>query len=243
MTTEQKLREAFEARMTDNGKWPRAVEQGRNGCYLLAQTENAWVEWQACAEALATTEPEPTGMPELPEPDLLIDADLDSDAPYQACSVDLMRDYGEQCWKAGYKHGAWGDRPAVNQQLTTEPVDEREAFEHEMSCEEIWGHRSFKKKQDGRYANWCVDLMWDVWQARAAMTQVGDINVVESFTNDTKDAERYRWLASSESVAMNAKSKDHQWAISDAWTTLEKLDADKALIDAAIDAAMAKGVK
>lgn len=57
MSNEQKLREAFEARMTDNGKWPRAVEQGRNGCYLLAQTENAWVEWQACAEALATTEP------------------------------------------------------------------------------------------------------------------------------------------------------------------------------------------
>ena len=56
--TNQKLREAFEARMTDNGKWPRAVEQGRNGCYLLAQTENAWAEWQACAEALAlpTTE-------------------------------------------------------------------------------------------------------------------------------------------------------------------------------------------
>lgn len=57
MSNEQKLREAFEARMTDNGKWPRAVEQGRNGCYLLAQTENAWAEWQACAEALATTEP------------------------------------------------------------------------------------------------------------------------------------------------------------------------------------------
>ena len=53
MTENQKLREAFESRMTDNGKWPRAVEQGRNGCYLLAQTENAWAEWQACAEALA----------------------------------------------------------------------------------------------------------------------------------------------------------------------------------------------
>lgn len=124
MSNEPKLREAFEARMTDNGKWPRAVEQGRNGCYLLAQTENAWAEWQACAEALATTEPT-------------------SKQPLQV-------------------------EPAVNQQLTTEPVDEREAFEREMSCEEIWGHRSFKKKPDGRYANWCVDLMWDVWQARAA---------------------------------------------------------------------------
>ena len=53
MTTEQKLREAFESCMTDNGKWPRAVEQGHNGCYLLSQTENAWAVWQACAEALA----------------------------------------------------------------------------------------------------------------------------------------------------------------------------------------------
>ena len=53
MTENQKLREAFESRMTDNGKWPNAIKQGRNGCYLLAQTENAWTEWQACAEALA----------------------------------------------------------------------------------------------------------------------------------------------------------------------------------------------
>ena len=60
---------------------------------------------QLARQALATTEPEPTGMPELPEPDLLIDADLDSDAQYRACSVDLMRTYGEQCWKAGYDLG------------------------------------------------------------------------------------------------------------------------------------------
>lgn len=58
MSNEQLLREAFEARMTDNGKWPNAITKGRNGCYLLAQTENAWAEWQACAEALATTGPD-----------------------------------------------------------------------------------------------------------------------------------------------------------------------------------------
>lgn len=78
--------------------------------------------------------------------------------------------------------------PAVNQQLTTEPIDEREAFEREMRCEEEWGHRSLKKRKNGKYENWQVDLMWDVWQARAAIAQVGDINAVESFTNDTKDA-------------------------------------------------------
>lgn len=52
MTDTNQLREAFEARMTDDGKWPAAVEKGRGGAYLLAQTENAWTEWEACAEAM-----------------------------------------------------------------------------------------------------------------------------------------------------------------------------------------------
>ena len=52
MTDTNQLREAFEVRMTDGGKWPAAVERGRGGAYRLAQTENAWTEWQACAESL-----------------------------------------------------------------------------------------------------------------------------------------------------------------------------------------------
>ena len=52
--------------------------------------------------------------------------------------------------------------------LTGAPVGEREAFEREMRCEEEWGHRSLKKRQNGQYENWQVDLMWAVWQARAA---------------------------------------------------------------------------
>lgn len=47
--------------------------------------------------------------------------------------------------------------------------DEREAFEAEMRCSEEWGHRSLKKRTNGKYENWQVDLMWDVWQARAAL--------------------------------------------------------------------------
>ena len=72
MSNEQKLREAFEARMTDNGKWPDAITKGRNGCYLLAQTENAWAEWRACAEALTlpTTEPSDGGVGEWHAPGL-----------------------------------------------------------------------------------------------------------------------------------------------------------------------------
>ena len=53
---------------------------------------------------------------------------------------------------------------------TAAPVCEREAFEREMRCEEEWGHRSLKKRQNGKYENWQVDLMWDVWQARAALS-------------------------------------------------------------------------
>lgn len=48
--------------------------------------------------------------------------------------------------------------------------DEREAFEAEMRCVEEWGHRSLKKRTNGKYENWQVDLMWDVWQARAALS-------------------------------------------------------------------------
>lgn len=47
--------------------------------------------------------------------------------------------------------------------------DERAAFEAEMRCSEEWGHRSLKKRTNGKYENWQVDLMWDVWQARAAL--------------------------------------------------------------------------
>lgn len=61
-------------------------------------------------------------------------------------------------------------------QATQEPVqagelpDEREAFEAEMRCVEEWGHRSLKKRTNGKYENWQVALMWDVWQARAALS-------------------------------------------------------------------------
>lgn len=61
-------------------------------------------------------------------------------------------------------------------QATQEPVqagelpDERAAFEAEMRCSEEWGHRSLKKRTNGKYENWQVDLMWDVWQARAALS-------------------------------------------------------------------------
>ena len=69
--------------------------------------------------------------------------------------------------------------PAVNQQLTTDPFDEREAFEKWLGIKPCGAAHDFG---------------WAAWQARAAMAQVSDINVAESFTNDTKDAES--WIAS-----------------------------------------------
>jgi hypothetical protein len=55
--------------------------------------------------------------------------------------------------------------------LTQRPaaLTEREAFEAEMRCEETWGHRSLKKRPDGGYQNWQVNVMWGVWQARASL--------------------------------------------------------------------------
>ena len=232
--TQQKLRDAFEARMTDNGKWPRAVEQGRNGCYLLAQTENAWVEWQACAEALATTEPEPTGMPELPPLPRSMYPNMQYQRMYigNVYTADQMRTYGEQCWKAGYKHGAWGDKPAVNQQLTTEPVDEREAFE--KWCAQYIYTRPALQESLGGYVP--PDAVWAAWQARAAMAQVGDINVVESFTNDTKDA----------LMAGRAYAQEALIRFDDAYDRHPSTEPERNAILTdiqLIDAAMAQGVK
>lgn len=42
---------------------------------------------------------------------------------------------------------------------------ERERFEAEMRCEDVWGHRSLKRDKSGRYVNSWVAVMWEVWQA------------------------------------------------------------------------------
>ena len=136
MSNEQKLREALRELMS-------IVSIHQNA----TRNNFAWAEMDFAREALATTEPEPAGMPKLPEPDsyefqheetgntMFVDRQqvewgFEKNNPRLqkiagAYTTSQMRAYGEQCWKAGYKHGAWGDKPAVNQQLTTEPVDER----------------------------------------------------------------------------------------------------------------------
>lgn len=41
------MRERFERHMSDDGKWMAAVQRSGDG-YLLAQTQGAWITWQAC---------------------------------------------------------------------------------------------------------------------------------------------------------------------------------------------------
>ena len=40
------MREAFEKWMTQDGRWPKAVEQ-HNGTYVLMQAASAWEAWRA----------------------------------------------------------------------------------------------------------------------------------------------------------------------------------------------------
>lgn len=95
----EKLREAFEL------GWKMAAQWSLSD-HLLADMESPayLTERDGLLQALATTEPEPTGMPELQEPDEMGDRWLSS----HVYTADQMLTYGEQCWKAGYKHGAWG---------------------------------------------------------------------------------------------------------------------------------------
>lgn len=64
MSHTEQMREAFERHMSDDGKFPKAVERSGDG-YRLLQTQNAWDAWKACAAAIiakTTTENTPEGM-------------------------------------------------------------------------------------------------------------------------------------------------------------------------------------
>jgi len=168
---------------------------------------------------------------------------LDSENQQLKTSLALVQQHHATAWNRGHQAGLRAGESAikqatdaVNQQLTTEPVDERDAFESEMARRESWTACDFRPHpRRGEYPHpdylaSYANAAWAGWQARAATAQVSDINVVESFTNDTEDAKRYRWLADSNNYyeAINL--------ISDGSLTEDALGK-------AIDAAMAKGVK
>lgn len=52
------LRAAFEAWMSDDGKYPKAVERDSSGAYRLMQTATNWTAWQAADAAAVARERE-----------------------------------------------------------------------------------------------------------------------------------------------------------------------------------------
>jgi len=61
--------------------------------------------------------------------------------------------------------------PAVNQQLTTDPFDEREAFESEMRSRHGWNNSYFTQSNDGGYLSNRATYAYIGWQARAALRE------------------------------------------------------------------------
>lgn len=108
---------------------------------------------------------------------------------------------------------------------TAAPVGEREAFENEMRHVDVWGHRSLKKRASGNYENWQVNLMWDVWQARAALS-----------AGDAADAQRYRWLM--DNCTLGIKQNGVGWSLNTTACIAPDCIKD---VGATIDAAMRKG--
>lgn len=49
----EKIRQAFENWMTDNGAFPNAVARNPGGSYVLQQTRISWEAWQASATEAA----------------------------------------------------------------------------------------------------------------------------------------------------------------------------------------------
>ena len=46
------LRAAFEKHQSGNGRWPRSVERGSDGGYILQQSEVAWMNWIYAVDAI-----------------------------------------------------------------------------------------------------------------------------------------------------------------------------------------------
>lgn len=133
MSNEQKLREALQAVIAAHDACMRELgEQMRTANLTNIRIEgqaviDAFATIEQARQALATTDPDPTGMPELPEPDsyefqheetgntMFVDRQqvewgFEKNNPRLqkiagAYTTSQMRAYGEQCWKAGYKHG------------------------------------------------------------------------------------------------------------------------------------------
>jgi hypothetical protein len=126
MTTDQ-MRAAFEAHMTDGGKWPRAAERTPSGEYLLAQTASAWRTWQAAQTIPAGWQLVPID----PTPEMLAtqhkDAAKITDLKFRAQVLPWMDDNTRALWAellaAAPKAAQSGWQP-----IETAPKDGREVL-------------------------------------------------------------------------------------------------------------------
>lgn len=152
MTDTNQLREAFEVRMTDGGKWPAAVERGRGGAYRLAQTENAWTEWQACAESLQA-------IAQVQGEAATVAVDHFDNAPHTNLTSRIHPpvEIGTKLYTT----------PQPAQATQAEVTGEREAFE---SCTLMEGSL-FKRRADDPDKYWDGNVQddWELWQARAIL--------------------------------------------------------------------------
>lgn len=48
----EQLRVAFEKWASDDGLWPQAIRRGGGDGYILSRTNDNWVSWKACFDAM-----------------------------------------------------------------------------------------------------------------------------------------------------------------------------------------------
>ena len=185
MTENQKLREAFETYITDDGKWPNAILKAPGGQYLLLRTSVAWQDWKACAEALAL---------------LTVPAISDT----WGISRALVTLYAYECDGATDKALALitADHiPDAGKMIeTAAPVGEREAFEKWILDATGYIGASVKRDQEGQYKSDITESAWDAWQGRAALR-----------AGDAVDAQRYRWLM--DNCTLGIKQNGVGWSL------------------------------
>lgn len=150
------------------------IEDGSIACFALRGKAIKWIDDDEDStpqpiDGEAYTHPTPAQpAPVVPEGWKLVPMKCD----------EAMKDVGIQFEFATVADGRLLAQTMWSELLAATPTppaqaaaDARDAFEAAMRCEETWGHRSLKKRLNGQYENWQVDLMWDVWKAALATHQ------------------------------------------------------------------------
>lgn len=190
-------------------------------------TEEETMETASCAGLMT----QPAGeYPELPEPTFKLWWDS-KNARYTVSKPNIgdtdvfaaaqVRAYGEACWKAGYKQGAWTDAQPAPQQEAQEPV----AWYFKSPARP--GEQPLIKKLDWRPHN----RNWRPLVELAAVERATAPQPLPASQGDALDAARYRWLR-------DVSVPPHNFYLS-VPDEFKDVKFSKAEVDAAIDAARA----